>query len=101
MAQLWVILRPQSTTGSFATHRQPNLFNRLKILGLRPCRTVCAGVRHSSPINADVVLITESEDLLSGELQAIVRDDGVQDPKAMDDVKEEQHGLLELDCGDR
>ena len=22
-------------------------------------------------------------------------------PKAMDDVKEEQHGLLRLDCGDR
>ena len=31
----------------------------------------------------------------------VVRDDGVRDSKAMDDVEEEQHGLLGLDCGDR
>ena len=35
-----VILRLQSTAGSSATHRLPNLFNWLKILGLRPCRTM-------------------------------------------------------------
>ena len=50
---------------------------------------ICAGVRHGSPINPDVVFITESEELLSDELCAIVRDDGVWNPKAMDNVEEE------------
>ena len=58
-------------------------------------------MRHSGPINADVVFIIESEELLFGELRAVVRDNGVQGSKAMDDVKEEQHGLLKLDRGDR
>ena len=49
----------------------------------------------------DVVFIAESEELLSSELCAIIHDDGVWDSKAMDDVKEEQHGLLGLDHGDR
>ena len=44
----------------------------------------------------DVVFIVESEKLFSSELCAVVRDDGVRDPKAMDDVKEEQHGFLDL-----
>ena len=35
------------------------------------------------------------------ELRAIVHDDGVRDSKAMDDVEEEQHGLLGFDHGDR
>ena len=34
-----VVLGLQSTTGSSATYRASNLFNWLKILGLRPCRT--------------------------------------------------------------
>ena len=49
----------------------------------------------------DVVFIVELEELLSSELRAVVHDDGVWDPKAMDDVKEEQHGLLGLDRRDR
>ena len=58
-------------------------------------------MRHGGPINANVVFIAESEELLSGELRAVVRDDGVWNPKAMmDDVEEEQHGLLGLDRGD-
>ena len=61
---------------------------------------ICAGVRHGGPINADVVFIVESEELLSSELRVVVHDNGVQDPKAMDDVEEEQHGLLGLDRGD-
>ena len=59
------------------------------------------GVLHGSPINADVVFIIESEELLSGELRVIVCDDGVRDSKVMDDVEEEQHSLLGLDRGDR
>ena len=58
-------------------------------------------MRHSGPINADVVFIVESEELLSGELCVVVCDNGVWDSKVMDDVKEEQHGLLGLDRGDR
>ena len=60
-----------------------------------------AGVCHGGPIDVDVVFIAESEELLPGELHAVVRDNGVWDPKAMDDVNEEQHGLLKLDRGDR
>ena len=58
-------------------------------------------MRHGSPIDADVVFIIESEELLSGELRAMVHDDRVRDPKGMDDVKEEQHGLLGLGHEDR
>ena len=57
-------------------------------------------MRHGGPIDVDVVCIVESEELLSSELHAIVRDDGVRDSKAMDDVEEEQHGLLGLHRGD-
>ena len=60
-----------------------------------------SGVHDGGPIDPDVIFITESEELLSGELCAVVCDYGVWDPKAMDDVKEEQHGLLRLDRGDR
>ena len=49
---------------------------------------ILAGVHHDSPIDADVVFIAESEELLFSELRDIVHD-GVWDPKAMDDVKEE------------
>ena len=59
-----------------------------------------AGVRYGGPVNTDVVLITKSKELLSGELRVIVYDDRVQDSKAMDDVEEEQHGLLGFDHGD-
>ena len=48
----------------------------------------------------DVIFITELEELFPGELRAVVRDNGVWDSKTMDDVKEEQHGLLGLDHGD-
>ena len=50
---------------------------------------VRAGVRYGGPINEDVIFIVELEELLSSELRAIVHDDEVWDPKAMDDVKEE------------
>ena len=56
-------------------------------------------MRHDSRIDTDVVFIAELEELFLDELRAVVRDNGVRDSKAMDDVKEEQHGLLGLDCG--
>ena len=62
---------------------------------------VRAGVRYGSPINADVVVIAELEEFLPHELCAIVSYDGVQDSKSVDDVREEQHGMLGFDHGDR
>ena len=62
---------------------------------------VCEGVHHGGPIDADVVFIVESEELFHGELCVVVRDNGVRDSKAMDNVKEEQQGLLGFDRGDR
>ena len=47
------------------------------------------------------MFIAKSKELLPSELCAVVRDDGVWDSKAMDDVEEEQHGLLGFDCVDR
>ena len=57
-------------------------------------------MRDGSPINPDVLFITESNEFLAGELCAIVHDDGVRYSKVMDDFEEEQHSLLGLDCGD-
>ena len=59
------------------------------------------GVRDGGPIDLDVVFITESKELLSDELRAVIHDDGVWDSKAMDDVEEEQYGLLRFDHGNR
>ena len=47
------------------------------------------GMRNGGPIDPNVVFITKSKELLSGELCVVVHDDGVWDSKAMDDVKEE------------
>ena len=62
---------------------------------------VRSGVHDGGPIDPDVVFIIESNELLAGELCAIVRNDGVRYSKAMDDVEEEQHSLLGFDHGDR
>ena len=58
-------------------------------------------MHYGGTIDTDVIFIAQLEELLPGELCAIVRDDGVQDSKAMDDAHEEQHGLLGFDHGDR
>ena len=47
------------------------------------------GVCYSGLVNADVILIVELEELLLGELCAIVHDNGVRYSKAMDNIKEE------------
>jgi hypothetical protein len=47
-----------------------------------------------------VVVITETQKLLSCELCVVVCDNGVWDPEAMDDIREERHRLLRLDVGE-
>ena len=59
------------------------------------------GVHDDYPIDPDVLFIIESNEFPTGELRAIVYDDGVWYSKAMDDVEEEQHGLLGFDHGDQ
>jgi hypothetical protein len=56
-------------------------------------------VRHGGLINADVVVIIESEEFLSRELHATVYDDGVWASKMVYDVEEELHSLLRFDHG--
>ena len=47
-----------------------------------------------------MVSVAKVQELLTSELRAIVRDNGVWDSNSMDDVCKEQHGLFGLDLGD-
>jgi hypothetical protein len=47
-----------------------------------------------------MVIITETEELLVGELRVVVSDDGVWDPEAMNNIGKEEHRLLRLDLSD-
>ena len=58
-------------------------------------------VHYDALVDADVIFVVELQELLPGELCAVVHDNGVRYSKAMDGIKEEQHGLLGLDHGDR
>jgi hypothetical protein len=51
-------------------------------------------VSHGGPVHPDVVILAEVQELSAGELGVVVGDDGVRDPKAMDDVGEECHRLF-------
>jgi hypothetical protein len=46
------------------------------------------------------MVVAEIQEPLADELGVVVRDDAVGNPKAMNDVGEEQHGLLRPDVGD-
>jgi hypothetical protein len=52
------------------------------------------GVSYGGPVHLDVMVLTEVQELPASELGAVVGDDGVWDPKAMDDVGEERHRLF-------
>jgi hypothetical protein len=49
---------------------------------------------YDRPEHTDVMVVAEILELFAGELGVVVRDDAVRNPEAMDDVGEEQHGLL-------
>jgi hypothetical protein len=55
---------------------------------------ICPWVSHSQPEHTDVMVVVEFQEPFAGELGVVVRDDVVGNPKAMDDVGEEQRGLL-------
>jgi hypothetical protein len=44
---------------------------------------------NSHPIHADVVLVTELQELPTSELGPIIGDDGIRHPELVDDVSEE------------
>jgi hypothetical protein len=56
-------------------------------------------VSYNGPVHTDVVVFAEVQELFPSELRAIVGNDGVWDPKAMDDICEERHRLLGPDAG--
>ena len=58
-------------------------------------------MRDGRLVDPDMLFIAKSNEFPIGELCAIVCDDGVWYSKTMDDVEEEQHGLLRFDRGDR
>jgi hypothetical protein len=58
------------------------------------------GVRHGSSVHMDMVIIAEIKEFFVGELCAIIGDDGVWDPEAMDNISKEEHRLLRFDLCD-
>jgi hypothetical protein len=58
-------------------------------------------VSYNGSVNTDVVFVAEPKEFLSCELCAVVGDNGVQNPKSMDNVVEEEHELLGFDLGDQ
>jgi hypothetical protein len=59
------------------------------------------GVSYGGPVNLDVVVIAELEELLPRELCAVVSDDGVWHSETVDNVGEELNGLFGSNCGNR
>jgi hypothetical protein len=55
-------------------------------------------VSHGGPGHPDVVILAEVQELSASELGAVVGDDGVRDPKVMDDVGEERHRMFRPDA---
>jgi hypothetical protein len=47
-----------------------------------------------------VVVIVELQEFSIGELRIVVSDNGIRNPEAVDDIREEQYHLLGFDFGD-
>jgi hypothetical protein len=56
---------------------------------------------YGRPKHTNVVVVAEIQKHFTSKLGAIVRDDTVGNPKAVDDVGEKEHSLLRPDAGDR
>jgi hypothetical protein len=56
------------------------------------------GVSYDGPVHSNVVVLAEVQELSASELSAVVGDDGVRNPEAMDDVGEERHRLFGPDA---
>jgi hypothetical protein len=51
-------------------------------------------VSYDGPVHTGVVAFAKVQELFPSELRAIVGDDGISDPKAVDDICKERHRLL-------
>jgi hypothetical protein len=51
-------------------------------------------VGNHSPVHTYVIVITEIQELFSGELSLVVSDDGIRNPETENDVLDEGHNLL-------
>jgi hypothetical protein len=58
-----------------------------------PCPPLGSAPGYGGPVHPDVVILAEVQELSVGELGAVVGDDGVRDPEAIDDVGE-RHRLF-------
>jgi hypothetical protein len=58
------------------------------------------GVCYGYPIHVDMVIVAEIKKLFTSELCAIVGNNGVWDPEAMNNIGKEEHRLLRLDSYD-
>jgi hypothetical protein len=55
---------------------------------------ICLWMSYGQLEHMDVTAIIELQEPFAGELGVVICDDVVGNPEAMDDVSEEQHGLL-------
>ena len=55
--------------------------------------SVCARKRDRYPIDKDVMIITNFKEMFSCEVYPVIRDDGVRDSKAVDNVLKESSSL--------
>jgi hypothetical protein len=62
---------------------------------------ICFWMSYGRLEHTNVVVVAEIQKLFTSKLGAIVRDDTVGNPKAVDDVGEKEHNLLRPDAGDR
>jgi hypothetical protein len=62
---------------------------------------VSSWVGHRSPIYSVVMVIIEVQELLSGELSAIIDNDRIRYPKMEDDILDKIHRLLRADLSQR
>jgi hypothetical protein len=60
---------------------------------------ICAGVSNCCPVYSYVVVITEVQDLLSGELGVVVGDDSIGTPKAEGNVLDKSYSFFGANFG--